>query len=286
MQSKESVFNRKKTIQLKGEILDLRTPRVLGIINITPDSFFDGSKYQHEKAILQRAEAILDEGADIIDIGGYSSRPGADDISISEEIRRVVPAIGLILKKFPDAKISIDTFRAEVAEKAIEAGACMINDISGGELDPAMFETVCKLNVPYILMHMKGNPQNMIHLNQYEDILSEILTYFEKKVYILKESGLKDIIIDPGFGFAKDIQQNFFLLKHLDYFQILGLPLLAGISRKSMIYKTLNIKAEDSLNGTTVLNTVALQNQASFLRVHDVKQAVEAIKLLHQKKSE
>jgi dihydropteroate synthase len=270
-----------KTICLKGRLFDISTPTIIGILNVTPDSFYDGGKYQGEKRILQRAEQILNEGGQIIDIGGYSSRPNAEDISIEEEKKRVLQAIDLILKHFSDALISIDTFRAEVAKQAVEAGACMVNDISGGALDDKMFETVAALNVPYILMHSRGTPQTMMQFTHYHHILLEILDYFQKKVHILINLGVKDIIIDPGFGFAKNIPQNYELLNHLEYLKILGLPLVVGISRKSMIYKVLDQTPEDALNGTTILNTVALLKQSAFLRVHDVKEAVEIVELLN-----
>lgn len=280
MTAKDTFFQVKKTLNVGGKIIDLSLPKVMGIINITPDSFFSGSRKQSENEILQQAEKMLAEGADFLDLGAYSSRPGATDISIEEEERRLLPAIKSIRVNFPEALISVDTFRAAIAEKAIENGAHIINDISGGSLDDNMFETVGKLQVPYILMHMKGNPQTMKNLHQYDDIIQEISYYFSEKIAQLKAFGAKDVILDLGFGFAKNIAQNYFLLNHLAAFRMFGLPVLAGLSRKSMIWKSLNISPEEALNGTSVLNTIALQNGASILRVHDVKEAKECIKIL------
>lgn len=257
----------------------LDTPKVMGILNVTPDSFFDGGRYKDEAQLLSRAEKMLKEGADIIDVGGYSSRPGAEDVSEGEEITRVVNAVDIILKEYPDTLISVDTFRSKVAREAVMHGAALINDISAGTLDTQMFATVADLGVPYILMHMRGNPKTMNKLTQYDNLLLEMVTFLQEKVSNLREAGVKDIIIDPGFGFAKTIQQNYTILKNLRYFEILELPILVGISRKSTIYKSLQIEPEDALNGTTVLNTIALMNGASFLRVHDVKEAVEVRKL-------
>lgn len=269
-------------ISCKDTLIDLSLPKVMGILNVTPDSFFDGGRYQKEYAILQKTSQMLEEGATWIDVGGYSSRPNATHINTDEEKKRVLDAIEIIFKEFPQANISVDTFRAEVAEVAVKAGACMVNDISGGNLDAQMFETVARLQVPYILMHMKGTPQTMTTLNNYEDILLEMIDYFQTKVFTLRNLGVKDIILDMGFGFAKNINQNFYLLKHLKYFSVLNLPILAGISRKSMIYKTLQIKPNEALNGTTVLHTIALLNGASILRVHDVKDAMQTIQLYKQ----
>lgn len=279
MESKDTVFYSKKTLNIKGKVLSLADPVVMGILNITPDSFYDGGKYLEEKEILIRVEQMLQEGALFIDIGGYSSRPGAENISEEEERKRVVPAIKSILKRFPGTNITIDTFRGEIAKAAVLEGACLINDISGGTLDPNMFATVAELKVPYVLMHMRGTPQTMNKQTNYDNIVIELISYFEKKIKELEQLGLKDIIIDPGFGFAKTIEQNYELLRHLKYFRILNKPILAGLSRKSMVYKKLGIGIEEAGNGTTVLNTIALQNGASFLRVHDVKQTIETIKL-------
>jgi dihydropteroate synthase len=252
----------------------------MGILNITPDSFFDGGRFRDEKAILGQVEKMLSEGADFIDVGGYSSRPGAADISEEEELRRVLPVIKSISNKFPQALISIDTFRSRVATRAIEAGGHIINDISGGEQDPNMFMTVASLRVPYILMHMRGTPQNMTNQTHYNDLLGEVIHYFEKKIHVLHQLEVKDIIIDPGFGFAKTAEQSFTLLRHLDSLKILNQPVLAGLSRKSMIWKTLGTGPDGALNGTTALNTVALYHGASILRVHDVKEAVECVRLM------
>ena len=280
--AKDTFFQIKTSLNVGGKILDLSAPKVMGILNITPDSFFEGSRTQSEKEILTQAEKMLTEGADILDLGAYSSRPGATDISVEEESQRLIPAVKLIVKHFPEAVISVDTFRASIAKKAIESGAHIINDISGGNLDQEMFKTVGKLGVPYILMHMKGTPQTMKDLTDYVDLCSEIKLYFSEKIAQLKQVGVKDIVLDLGFGFAKNIPQNFELLKQLADFRTLGFPILAGLSRKSMIYKTLDIDANEALNGTTVLNTIALLNGASILRVHDVKEAREAILLINK----
>ena len=277
--AKDTFFKVKKTLNVGGKIIDLTEPKVMGILNITPDSFFSGSRLQTEKEILLQAEKMLHEGADFLDLGAYSSRVGAIDISPEEEEKRLIPAVKSIAKTFPNALLSIDTFRAHIAEKAIENGAHIINDISGGNLDLQMFKMAGKLKVPYILMHMKGTPQTMADLNQYENMIQEISFYFSEKIEMLKAAGVKDIILDPGFGFAKNIQQNFELLKQLENFRFLGFPVLTGISRKSMIWKSLHISPEQALNGTTVLNTIALANGASILRVHDVREAKECIQL-------
>ncbi|KOY86491.1 dihydropteroate synthase [bacterium 336/3] len=268
------------TINCKGRLITLEKPLIMGILNITPDSFYDGGKYLSENDILEQAEKLILQGADILDIGGYSTRPNAQEVSEKEEINRVIPAIQMIKKHFPATILSIDTFRADVAKEAIENGADIINDISGGQLDDKMFEIVANLQVPYILMHSRGNPQTMNQLTHYENILLEILHFFEKRIQKLHILGVKDIILDLGFGFAKTKEQNFYLLKHLSYFKTLNLPLLVGISRKSMIYKTLDVTPEQSLNGTSVLNTFALSQGAHILRVHDVKEVNEA-KILH-----
>ncbi len=251
----------------------------MGIINITPDSFHEGSRFVKEKNILDQVEKMVKEGADFIDIGGYSSRPGATDISAEEEKTRVVNNINLISKTFPKTYLSIDTFRASVAKEAVEAGACLVNDISGGELDADMFSTVARLKVPYIMMHMRGTPQTMNQLTQYENLTVEILDFFQKRLKKLRDLGIIDVIVDPGFGFAKNIEQNYELLKNLSVLQMLELPVLVGLSRKGMIYKQLGVQVEEALNGTTVLNTIALMNGASILRVHDVKEAIQAVRL-------
>lgn len=268
------------TINCLGKLVDLSVPKVMGILNVTPNSFFDGGKYPNEKALLEQAAKMIDEGAIFIDIGAYSSKPSAEFVSQEEEIRRLIPIIKAVLSHFPEALISVDTFRAGVAKAAIENGACIINDISAGSLDNTMMKTVAKLQVPYVMMHMKGNPQTMQSLAQYENITNEMLFYFSEKVKEARSLGINDLIIDPGFGFAKTLEQNFEVMNNLELFQMLELPMLVGISRKSMIYKTLETKADFALNGTTVLNTIALQKGANILRVHDVKEAVEAIKLI------
>ena len=279
LKTKDTGFSVKKTLNIRGNLLDLQIPRIMGILNITPDSFYSQSRLQTEKEILDLAGKMLEEGADILDIGGYSSRPDAGDISPAEEWQRVEKALKLLVKHYPRAVFSIDTFRAEVARKAVLEGAGIINDISGGELDEAMFGTVAQLQVPYIMMHMRGTPQNMKTLNQYENLLHEIFDYFALKLNKLRDLGVNDIVVDPGFGFAKNISQNYELLRNMNYFRALGVPVLAGLSRKSLIYKKLHITPEEALNGTTVLNTISLMQGASILRVHDVKEAAEVIKL-------
>ena len=266
-------------INCKGNLIDLSTPKVMGILNITPDSFYGGSRTTTEKEILEKAETMLTEGATFLDLGAYSSRPGADDIPVEEELKRMLPAIELVLKEFPEVILSVDTFRAQVAQKSIQAGAAMINDISAGKLDEKMLAVIAQFQVPYIMMHMKGTPQTMKDLNQYGDLTSEVLFYFSERIEEARKLGINDIIVDPGFGFAKNIQQNYELLEKLDLFKNLDLPVLAGISRKSMIWKKLDISASEALNGTTVLNTTALLKGANILRVHDVKEAMECIKL-------
>ncbi len=269
-----------RSINCKGKLLALDKPLVMGILNLTPDSFYDGSFYNTKEKILQQIHKIINEGAQIIDMGAYSSRPGAKNISEKEELKRLVPALEIILKNFPDIVVSVDTFRSNIAKIVVsDFGVSMINDISGGAIDKHMFELVAKLNVPYILMHMRGNPRTMQSMTSYKDIVDELISYFAKKVHILKKTGVKDIIIDPGFGFSKVLEQNYELLNKLESFKILERPILVGISRKSMIYKYLNIKPEEALNGTSVLNTIAIQKGANILRVHDVKEAVETIKL-------
>jgi dihydropteroate synthase len=267
------------TINFKGQLIDLKTPKVMGILNVTPNSFFDGGKYNDESAILSQVEKMLVDGATFIDIGAYSSKPNAEFVSEKEEISRIVPVVALILKHFPETLLSIDTFRSAVAKICIESGAAIINDISAGKLDEKMLEIVAHYKVPYIMMHMKGTPQTMQSLTHYDDIVKEMLFYFSERVREARSLGINDLIIDPGFGFAKTLEQNFEVLQKLELFQILELPLLAGVSRKSMIYKTLEGSAEEALNGTTVLNTMALTKGANILRVHDVKEAVETVKL-------
>lgn len=268
-----------KTINCKGKLVDLSSPKVMGILNLTPDSFFDGGIYQNEKSILEKVEKMLVDGATFIDIGAYSSRPNAVHISEEEELKRLIPTLNLLIKSFPEILISVDTFRSQVAKESIENGACIINDISAGEMDKNMFKTIAQLQVPYILMHMKGTPQNM-HINPtYENILSELMFYFSEKIFQLRQLGVNDLIIDVGFGFGKTIDHNYQLLQNLDYFKHLNIPILTGISRKSMLQKPLNINASEALNATTVANTIALLKGSSILRVHDVKEAVEAVKI-------
>lgn len=280
MQNKTFITN--KTLNLRGRLMDLSEPKVMGILNVTPDSFYKESRTNTEKDILTKAEKMLREGASLLDVGGYSSRPGAEDISETEETQRISKAIQLLVKEFPEAILSIDTFRSAVAKTAVAEGAALINDISGGSLDKKMFETVAELRVPYVLMHMQGTPQTMSSLTNYNNLMKEVMEYFHQKISALQQLGVNDIILDPGFGFAKTTEQNFTLLNHLDQFKLLGKPLLAGLSRKSMIWKTLHTSAEEALNGTTALNMTALLRGASILRVHDVKEAMEAIKLYTQ----
>ena len=269
----------KKTIKIQGRLLDLSIPRVMGILNITPDSFYSESRLSSMDAVVEKAGKMQEDGAVLIDIGGYSTRPGANEVSESDETDRVVPVIEQLNKYFPELIISVDTFRSEVARQSVLNGAHIINDVAGGLLDDRMFDVVAELGVPYILMHMRGTPQTMNTLTEYDFLVPRILQDLQEKLIVLREKGVSDVIIDPGFGFAKTTAQNFALMKDLSEFHELGCPLLVGISRKGMIYNTLNITAEDALNGTTVLNTISLQHGASILRVHDVKPAVEAVKL-------
>jgi len=273
-------FSTKLTINLRGRLVDFSTPKIMGVLNVTPDSFYDGGQYSSDDAIVAQVEKMVGEGADFIDVGGYSSRPGAENVPQQEELKRIVRAIKLIIKNFPGTVISIDTFRSEVAIAAIQEGANMINDISAGELDPEMFAAVARLNVPYIAMHMRGNPMTMSQHSNYENLIREIVDFFHQKVQILNDLGVKDMILDPGFGFSKTISQNYELLGRLDYLRILGKPIMVGLSRKSMIWKKLAINPDEALNGTTSLNTIALLKGVSILRVHDVKQAVEAVKMV------
>lgn len=268
------------TINCRGKLIDLTTPKVMGILNVTTNSFFDGGKYIEGKSILNQVEKMLVEGATFIDIGAYSSKPNAEFVAQEEELKKVLTTVELVLKNFPETLISVDTFRSKVAQEAVACGACIINDISAGNLDENMLQTVARLQVPYIMMHMKGNPQTMQSLAQYGNIVKEMLFYFSEKVAQARSLGINDLIIDPGFGlFAKTLEQNFEVMNKLELFQMLELPLLVGVSRKSMIYKTLETSAEFALNGTTVLNTIALQKGVKILRVHDVKEAMECVKL-------
>jgi dihydropteroate synthase len=274
------------TINCKGQLIDLASPKVMGILNLTPNSFFDGGKFYPEVSgqgkILSQVEKMLQEGATFIDIGAYSSKPNAEFVSEAEELQRIVPIVQLILQHFPETILSIDTFRSEVAGVCIENGASIINDISAGNLDTKMMETVAKYNVPYIMMHLRGTPQSMQTMTNYENIVKEILFYFSEKVAKARSLGINDLIIDPGFGFAKTLEQNYEVLQKMELFEMLELPLLGGFSRKSMIYKTLNVTAAEALNGTTVLNTIALTKGAKILRVHDVKEAMECVSLFNK----
>ena len=272
----------KQFINCNGKLIDLSTPKVMGILNVTPDSFFDGGKYNSADLILSQTEKMLAEGATFIDIGAYSSRPNANNISEDEELKRSLNAVKLILSHFPQTLISIDTFRSEVAQQTIDAGACMINDISGGNLDANMFKIIAKNKVPYILMHMLGTPQNMQNNPQYDAIIYELRLFFSEKIFELKSVGINDIILDVGFGFGKTVAQNYTLLEYLELFACFKLPILAGISRKSMLYKVLKTSANEALNATTAANTIALLKGAKILRVHDVKEAVETIKIVNQ----
>ena len=270
------------TINCKGTLLDLNSPKVMGILNITPDSFYDGGMYKDEISILNQTEKMLVDGASFIDVGAYSSRPGAAEVSEEEELKRIVPVIELLIKKFPDIIISVDTFRSKVAKETISLGAAIINDISGGNLDSKMYETIAKLKVPYILMHMAGTPKTMQNNPTYEDVTKDLIYFFSEKIDQLHRLNVSDIIIDVGFGFGKTIEHNFQLLRNMSLFQHLDKPILAGLSRKSMLYKTLDITAQEALNATTSANTIALLNGANILRVHDVKEAVEAVTLVNQ----
>ena len=269
----------KRTLNCNGKLIDLSQPKVMGILNFTPDSFYSDSRIKTDSNLLHKVESMLLDGATFIDIGAYSSRPGAEYVSDIEETERLLPALEIILKEFPETLISVDTFRSEIAEKAIDLGAALINDISGGNLDNRMFDLVAQKQVPYILMHMRGTPQTMSSLNVYENLVLNVITELQQKVKILQEKGLNDIIIDPGLGFAKDLNQNYKIVKYLKSFELLGQPIIIGASRKSMIYKILECDVAESLNGTTVVHTASLLNGASILRVHDIKPAMEAIKI-------
>lgn len=277
---KDTLFSIKKTLNIKGMPYSLDSPRIMGVINITPDSFYAESRITGEKKILQSAGKMLEEGADFIDIGGYSSRPGASPVSADEERERVLPAIRSILHHFPEALISVDTFRSTIARQAYEEGVVMVNDISGGEMDKQMFETIADIGIPYILMHMVGDPQTMASRTHYSNLFKEITVYFSERVDKLNSFGVSDIILDPGFGFSKTLDQNYELLKNFTYFDIIGFPLLVGISRKSMISRVLDVQPSEALTGTIVLNTVSLIKKASILRVHDIKEAKQVIKLI------
>lgn len=278
--AEKNFFEPKQSLNVNGKLIDLSTPKVMGILNITPDSFYSNSRTKTIDEALTKAARFLNEGATFIDIGGYSSRPGAKDISADEETDRLVPVVEVLAKEFPEAIISIDTFRAKVAEETIRAGAHIINDIASGDMDDKMFETIAKLQVPYMIMHMQGTPQNMQQNPVYNNVLLEVIDYLAKKIAALKALHVHDVIIDPGFGFGKTTQHNYELLNQMEAFKIFKLPILVGFSRKGMIYKTLGTSAAEALNGTTVLNTIALQKGAGILRVHDVKEAVECVRLV------
>jgi len=268
------------TINIGGNIMNFNKPKIMGILNVTPDSFYDGGIFNSKKKVLNHVHTMIDEGVDIIDIGGYSSKPGAENISLDTELKRVIPYLEIIKKTFEDIPVSIDTFRSEVAKAAVNHGAEIINDISSGDLDQNMFETVSELKVPYIMMHMKGKPANMQINPVYKNLVVDISENLSKKIFEARTKGINDIIIDPGFGFGKTINDNYILLKNLSFFKELGCPILVGISRKSMIYKVLNTDPQNSLNGTTCLNTISLINGANILRVHDVRKAKEVVDLL------
>ena len=273
-----------KTINCKGKLIDLLTPKVMGILNLTPDSFYDGGKLGSEKEIIYQAEKMLKEGATFLDLGGYSSRPGANFVSEADELSRVLPAVKTLIKEFPNVNVSIDTFRSKIAKTCIENGACMINDISAGLLDPQMLEVIANYQVPLVMMHMRGTPETMMLNTNYENLTNDILYFFSERIAKARALGINDIIVDPGFGFSKKLDQNFELFNDLELFSFLNTPILIGISRKSMIQKILNISATESLNGTTALHAIALQKGVSILRVHDVKEAFETISLLQNLK--
>ena len=282
MISKDTFFSKKRTLNLGGTLHKLSSPMVMGILNITPDSFYDGGRYTTDVEILSRCERILSEGAAIIDLGAYSSRPGAEDISEEQELERLLPVLKLIRKEFPKALVSVDTFRANVAKMAVaDFGVEVINDISAGELDKNMLETVASLKVPYVMMHMKGNPQTMQQQTEYHSLIKDILKYFAERVDKAKKAGIRDIIIDPGFGFGKTLEQNYLLLSRLSEFRIFELPILVGLSRKSMIYKLLETSPDNALTGTVALQTIALLNGVDILRAHDVKEAIDTIKIVN-----
>ena len=271
-------------INCKGHLIDLSIPRIMGILNVTPDSFYDGGKFRSDTTIVKQVEKMLSEGATFIDIGAYSSRPNADHISEEEELSRLIPIIQLLIKEFPEILLSVDTFRSRIASEGISAGASLINDISGGDIDRDMFETIARLQVPYIIMHMVGTPQNMQQHVNYDDLVKDMIHYFSKKIFKLRQLGVNDLIIDPGFGFSKTLDQNYELLQKMDLFSTLRLPILAGLSRKSMLYKLLDTDVSNALNATTAVNSIALGKGAGILRVHDVKEARETIMIFEKMK--
>lgn len=268
------------TINCKGQLIDLSTPKVMGIVNVTPDSFYDGGKLSSDALILNQVEKMVTDGATFIDLGGQSTRPDSTFLSADEELARLIPAVKLILKEFPEALISIDTFHSKVADECLLLGAALVNDVSAGGLDEQMFDVVAKHKVPYIMMHMRGTPNTMNTLTDYDNLTKDILFYFSQKIAKARSLGINDLILDPGFGFAKTVEQNFELFSKMELLQMTELPILVGVSRKSMIYKTLGITPQEALNGTTILNTIALTKGAKILRVHDVKEAVECVRLL------
>ena len=276
----DSVFSTKSSINCKGKILDLQEPKIMGILNITPDSFYNGGEHEKMDNAIAAADKMIEEGADILDIGGISTRSGSAEIPTEEELKRVLPFIDILHRRFPHIPISVDTYRSKVCREAVNAGASIINDISGGAFDEKLFQTVAELGVPYILMHIQGNPKTMQQNPHYVDVEAELFLYFSEKLNELRALGVKDIILDPGFGYGKNLEHNYTLLKNLQHFGILGCPILAGVSRKSMIWKLLECTPKEALNGTTVANTLALLQGAKILRVHDVKQAKEAIRIV------
>lgn len=280
MAAKDNFFSPKKTLKIRGKVVEFSEPWVMGIINLTPDSFYDGGKLASEKLVMEKAKTFVNQGAKVLDLGACSTRPNATNIDEEEEKGRLLGSLRSIRKAFPEVIISVDTFRSEIARIAVDEGADMINDISGGCADEKMVETIAALHVPYILMHSRGNPQTMQLLTQYENLLLDIVRFLEVQIKKLNDAGHNDIVVDPGIGFAKTIDQNYEILKNLEYFKVLKHPLLVGVSRKSFIYKTLGIDPEDALNGTTVCNAVALVKNATILRVHDVKEAVETVELI------
>jgi dihydropteroate synthase len=282
MTGKNTVFQQKFTLKVRGKLFDLSKPQIMGVLNLTPDSFYDGGRNNNLIDALKKTEQMLSEGAHIIDIGAYSSRPGAEHISEKTESDRLIPVLRAIVNEFPDAVLSIDTFRSEIAKIAVSEGAGIINDISAGSMDDEMFQTIAKLGVPYIMMHMKGTPQTMSSMNDYKDITIEVCKYFVSRIEQLKNLGANDLIIDPGFGFAKNLEQNYELLANLEHLKSTGHPILVALSRKSMIYKLLETDSENALNGTTAANTIALMKGANILRVHDVKAAIETLKIVNQ----
>ena len=284
MDTKDTFFSNKYNMNCEGKLIDLSTPKIMGVLNVTPDSFFDGGQNNSISTALKQVEKMMNEGATFIDVGGYSSRPNASDVSIEDEIRRTSPIIASIKKQFPSALISIDTFRSEVAKEALNSGACIINDISAGKLDDKMFEFIADVKKPYIVMHMRGNPQNMQSKTSYSNVANEVIKELSQTTKTLALKGVNDVIIDPGFGFSKTLNQNYMLLNNLESLQVLERPILVGVSRKSMIYNLLKNKPENALNGTTAINTIALLKGANILRVHDVKEAFEITQIINAMK--